>query len=124
MIRLLALVLMSIASAAFAAEQAQTVPPRFQGAWNTNLKHCGTALDDSRLIISANRIKFYESGGPIRAVVTRGQFDLALIVELSGEGETWLSYSYFRLSSDHASITSINEGEPGMVRYRCPRGAK
>ena len=75
-------------------------------------------------MISAHRITFSESGGLIRAVVTRGKFELALIAEPSGEGETWLSYSYFRLARDHASITSVNDGEPGLVRYRCPRGAK
>ena len=100
-----------------AAEQQQSIPARFHGEWNI-LEYCGTN-SDSQLRISANRIDFYESGGPVRAVVTQGEFDLALIAELSGEGETWLSYSFFRLSEDGSSLTAISRGRPDFVRNRC-----
>jgi hypothetical protein len=96
----LALPLASSAGAAIAAESQPSVPARFQGEWISNLKHCGTTLDESRLTIGAERIRFHESGGAIKAVVTQGDSDLALIVELSGEGETWLAYNHFRLSGD------------------------
>ena len=112
-----------IVGVATAAEPQRTVPARFQGEWNSNLEHCGTGLNDSRLRISADRIRFYESDGPIKAVVTQGEFDLALTTELSGEGETWLSRNLFRLSADHMSITDITDGAE-FVRYRCPKNSK
>ena len=123
MIRSIALILALVAGGATAAESQRTVPPRFQGEWNSNLEDCGTDLNDSRLRISANRIRFYESGGPTKAVVTQGAFDLALISELSGEGETWLSYNLFRLSEDHTYMTDVT-GESKFVRYRCPKNSK
>lgn len=121
MVRSIALVLLLVAGTTLAADQQKTVPARFQGEWNSNLKHCGTGLNDSRLRIAADRIRFYESGGPIRAVVTQGEFDLALIAELSGEGEVWLSYSHFRLSADHTYLTNVTNGDSGLVRYLCPK---
>lgn len=124
MIRSVVLTLMLIAGSAMAAEQQRTVPARFQGEWNENLEHCGTGLNDSRLRISADRIRFYESGGPILAVVTQGEFDLAVIAELSGEGQTWLSYTHFRLSADHTYLTNISDNESSLVRYHCPRGSQ
>ena len=118
-----ALALASSAGAATAAEQHASVPARFQGEWSSDLKHCGTNFDNSRLTISAERIRFYESGGSIKAVVTQGEFDLALITELSGEGETWLAYNHFHLSADQKSLTDVTD-DSKFVRYGCPKGAK
>jgi len=123
MIRSLPIMLLLAAGGAIAADLQRTVPPRFQGEWNSNLVDCGTGLNDSRLRISANRIRFYESGGPTKAVVTEGEFDLALISELSGEGQTWLSYNLFRLSADHTYLTDVSN-DSTLVRYRCPKGTK
>ena len=124
MIRLFVMVLVVIASSATAAEQSRAVPARFQGEWNANLEQCGTGLNDSRLRISADRIRFYESGGPVRAVVTRGEFDLALIAELSGESESRLSYRHFRLSADHKYLADVTDTDSALVRYRCPMASK
>jgi hypothetical protein len=122
----LVLPLATSAGAAIAAEQQASVPARFQGEWISNLKNCGTNLDDSKLTISAERIRFYESRGSIKAVVTQGESDLALITELSGEGDIWLAYNHFRLSPDLKSLTDVTDatGESKLVRYRCPKSAK
>lgn len=93
---------------------------RFQGQWGSDQKHCGTD-DDSRLTIGAGQIRFYESGGSIKAVVMQGQSDLAVIIALSGEGETWLDYRHFRLSADGKTLTDVTV-EPELVRHRCPKG--
>ena len=121
----LSLVLLVVAfGSASAAEQQKNVPVRFQGEWNSDLKSCGTGLNDSRLRIGSGRIAFYESGGPIRAVVTQGEFDLAVIAELSGEGQAWLAYRHFRLSADHAYLIDVTNNDSSLVRYRCPEAAK
>ena len=113
------LLLALVAGVASAAEKQQAVPTRFRGEWNSSLKQCGTDLNDSRLRISANRVRFYESSGPIRAVVTEGEFGLAMISELTGEGQTWLSYHHFKLSANRAYMTDITN-DAKLVRYRCP----
>lgn len=104
-----------------AVERQESVPVQFQGEWNSILKQCGTHLNDSRLIISADRIQFYESSGPIKAVVTEGKLELAVNAKLSGEGENWLSYSQFSLSPDLAKLTDVTNEGSKLVRYRCPK---
>jgi hypothetical protein len=46
--------------------------------------------------------------------------EIALIVELSGEGETWLATAKFKLSPDGRMLTD-HTSIPGkeIVRYRC-----
>ncbi len=119
MIRSLIFVLMLAIGTATAADQQQTIPARFQGKWDFNLESCGSRVSEGRLVIHADRIQFYESGGSVEKVVTHDNFDLELTIELSGEGETWISERYFRLSDDQESLTDITNGNPGFVRYRC-----
>jgi hypothetical protein len=101
------------------AELQTAVPARFQGQWAASPKQCGAGRGESSLTIGAQQIRFYESAGAIKAAVTRGERELALIAELSGEGETWLAFSHFRLSADQKSLADIT-GEPEYVRHRCP----
>ncbi|WP_413167897.1 hypothetical protein ACL6C3_14440 [Capilliphycus salinus ALCB114379] len=105
---------------ATATERQRVVPAQFQGEWSDNLESCGSRGSQGQLFMSPDRIEFYESSGPISEIVTHGKFDLELTVELSGEGQTWLSNRYFRLSDDRKSLTDITNGNPGFVRYRCP----
>lgn len=96
-----------------------SIPEQFQGEWNRNPEGCGTAMDDSRLRLGPDTIRYHESSGPIRAAVARGRRELALIVELSGEGETWLRTEHFRLSPSMDALSTVGgAGEP-FVRYRC-----
>lgn len=109
-----------LAVPAVAAEVQSAVPARFQGDWASGLKQCGSPTDDLRLTIGASTIRFYESAGAIKAVVTNGEHELALISELAGEGERWLDVSHFRLSDDGKTLTDVST-EPAVVRYRCPK---
>lgn len=120
MIRLFILFLILATGTATAEDQQQTIPGRFQGKWDFNSESCSSRVSEGRLIISADRIQFYESGGPVEKVMTHGNFDLELAIELSGEGETWVSERYFRLSDDQKSLTDLTTGNSGFVRYRCP----
>lgn len=107
-------------AAAQTAGRQPVVPQQFRGEWNATPRHCGTGLNDSRLVIGAGYIKFYESQGEIHAVVARGQNELALIAELSGEGDTWLHYSHFTLSEDGRTLTNNAGGASSMRLQRCP----
>ena len=97
------------------------MPPEFQGEWNEDRQHCGTGLNDSRLRITATTVRFYESGGPVKAVVRRGAFEIMFIAELSGEGQSWLAAHRLILSSDGSYIMVPSDEGPDLVRYRCPR---
>lgn len=101
-----------------------SVPERFVGHWAGSPEACGSDTDDLILRIAPGHITYWESDGPIRAVVARAADEIALIAELSGEGETWLSPVRFRLSADGRRLideTSIPGNE--VVRYRCPQVA-
>ena len=111
--------LLSSASIVVAAEPRAEIPTQFRGEWNAERNQCGQPGSESMLWIQAKDLSFYESGGPARAIVTQGASDLAVIVESSGEGESWLAYHYFRLSDDRQSLTSVSD-EFEFVRYRCP----
>jgi hypothetical protein len=96
------------------------VPDRFVGQWAGSLDDCGSDTDDLALRITPNHVSYWESGGPVKAVVVRGDHEIALILELTGEGETWLSAVTFKLSPDGLRLVDTSS-VPGqeVVRYRC-----
>ena len=112
--------LFCICWSAAASEAVQDVPAQFVGEWNSNVADCGTGNNDSALELRKDRITYYESEGPLRAIVVDGPYELALIAELSGEGETWMATAQFRLSPDESRLTSINIPGHEFIRYRCP----
>jgi hypothetical protein len=114
--------LLLVSSHAPAADLISAVPDRFVGEWNASLSDCGTANNDSRLLIGKDHITFWESDGPVKAVVSEGRYEIALILHLSGEGETWIATEHFKLSQDGEELTSVNLPGDGFVRRRCPKG--
>ena len=107
-----------------AAERVDSVPARFLGEWSAGTRACGADWDESILVIKPRHITYWGSVGPIKAVVTNGPREIMLIAELSGEGETWLSASHFRLSADGNALTAVDRAEKPFIRYRClPRQA-
>ncbi|BDM79195.1 hypothetical protein [Acaryochloris marina] len=99
-------------------KQYEDVPQAFQGVWQADLEQCSSQASETRLEIGPNQIQFYESQGPIKEVVSDGKTTLKVKVELSGEGETWLSEREFQLSEDQNTLTAI-DGDNALVRYRC-----
>ena len=98
-----------------AAETHKSIPKIFQGKWISNIKDCGTD-HETNLEISKNHISFYESSGPILSIVTKQKNELALIIELSGEGEEWLSFVHFKISENNNKLTDMKHK---FTRYRC-----
>jgi hypothetical protein len=104
-----------------ASADAPRVPDQYVGQWAGSPESCGSDADDLTLRLSNDRIAYWESEGPILASVSRGTRDLALIVELSGEGETWLATAKFELSADGQQlIDSTTIPGESVVRHRCP----
>jgi hypothetical protein len=101
------------------ADDTVGVPSRFQGEWNRNLADCGTANNDSTLKLTADRIAFYESAGPIASAIVTDRTDIAITARMEGEGDTWTSTWRLRLEDAHNTLVDITTAN-GMVRYRCP----
>jgi hypothetical protein len=95
-------------------------PERFRGEWNVDLAECGTGMNDSRLVIEARTLRFYETSGPILRVEQASAQEVAITAALSGEGEgPSQTTSRFRLSADGRTLTTLGEGPP-LQRRRCP----
>lgn len=105
---------------ALAGSDIAAVPDRFVGQWAGSPDSCGSDADDLTLRIAPHHITYWESDGPIKAVVVRGDTEIALISELSGEGENWLSIAQFTLSRDGSQlIDSTTVPGKELVRYKC-----
>ena len=102
--------------------QAQTpdersIPEPWIGEWNSDLEDCGTGNNDSRLRIEPNRVLFYEGGGMVRGAFLHGPFEIVIVLDMSGEGETWIAAHHFIMSANGHHI--MTDGDDPLVRYRC-----
>ena len=115
--------ILSIASVALvptiADASTPSIPKPFLGEWSADLSQCGKGTDESFLYVEPRKVSFWESSGPVRAAVVRGR-ELALILELSGEGEVWLSATQFELSPDGNALIWEADSGTQLVRFRCP----
>lgn len=99
------------------AAQKVAAPQPFQGEWNADLLACGGGSNASRLVIRAERVRFYESSGPILEVAAAGPNEATFKVALNGEGHTTERTYRFRLSPDGQTLTDL---DAGFARRRCP----
>jgi len=112
------LVIACVATPGLSAKLSPKVPKQFVGSWNADVKYCGKG--ESQLDIRAHDIEFYESSGPIKAIVVQGSDEVALIAELKGEEEKpYLTVRHFRLSEDQKQLSDVSS-HPPYVRHRCP----
>lgn len=95
-----------------------SIPARFQGEWNAELDACGTGESPTRLRISADRIRFYESAGVVQAVAIESERVVNVTAEFTGEGQTWVDERRLTLSDDGSRLTVSGGGD--LVRHRCP----
>ncbi|MGH8029563.1 MAG: hypothetical protein ACREO3_06490 [Arenimonas sp.] len=97
------------------------MPAQFIGEWVSDVTKCGSHTDDLALRVEGNLIAYWESRGPIKAVVAHGSDEIAVIAELSDEGYTWLAAIRFRLSAQEDELIDYSTS-PGkeLIRYRRP----
>jgi hypothetical protein len=95
----------------------EQIPANFRGEWNARLADCGTGRNDSRLIIDARTVRFYESRGEVTGVTRNGPRAITVDARYTGEGRTWNRSTTMRLSGDGDQLTI-----DGAARQRCPAG--
>lgn len=100
-----------------ASPDERTIPAEFRGEWNARLEDCG-AWNDSSLRITASEVLFYESDGRVRGVFLDGPSEIIIVLDMSGEEQTWVASYRFTLASDGSQLSDGLEG--GSLRYRCP----
>lgn len=79
--------------------------------------HC-TSGGESTLMIGERTVDFYESRGRVLSIATEGDTELGLLVEATGEGQTWLTAIKFMLSEDHQTLWFV-VGNQRIERTRC-----
>ncbi len=125
--------MVTIVAALVAALQTQAplleIPGAFWGEYNQNLAHCGTGLNDSRLRVSWDTIRFYESTGTLRELIRHSDGSVTVLADHSGEGQQWSSLYNLALSPDGKRLTVTHSqdaeaGQASMTRMRCPEAKK
>lgn len=104
----------------FHAVVVEDVPPQFVGVWSPDLNDCASGDNDGIVRIAKRYIGHWESEGPIRAVVVRGKYEIALITELAGEGDTRLTTERFELDPSGSALYSRNHPAHQSTLFRCP----
>ena len=91
------------------------IPEPFRGEWNARLADCGTDASDTRLRITADGVRFYESDGKVRSVTARSDRAVTVAGDYAGEGETFARTDTMTLSASGDELTI-----EGFTRHRCP----
>lgn len=110
---------------ALGADARKVIPDQFLGEWGASKASClehhtdSPNTDDLEMHIEPSRISFYERSGKVLAVATSGKRHLALILEITSQGDTWLSTQEFELSADMNTITDVTGHQQSPVRTRC-----
>jgi hypothetical protein len=94
----------------------RTVPAGFQGLWAATEDDCAKPTE-TRLVVGADHLTFYESRGPVASVEATGPDEIRIAVQLSGEGEARQATYRYRLIQNGAALFDVRSG---LTRYRCP----
>jgi hypothetical protein len=100
------------------------LPREYWGEYNEVLTDCGTGNNDTRLRISWNTIRFYESAGEVQELLRQRDGSVVIVAKHSGEGQTWQSVYQLRLSADGETLTvthpqSLEMDQFSSDRQRC-----
>ncbi len=105
----------------YAAELHDEIPMIFQGQWASDINNCN--IDHIyNLTINSRSVGYWESGGSAISVVTRNEDELAVIVDFAGEGDEWIGFVHFHISSDGSNLKDISDpySKTQLVRHKCP----
>ena len=96
--------------------KSDTVPAAFHGVWAATMKDCDKPAE-TRLEITAERLRFYESSGPVASVEASRPDEILIIVALTGEGATSQRSFRYRLLGEGDRLFDVRNG---LERARCP----
>ncbi len=92
------------------------VPANFQGVWAATEDDCA-APSETRLEITAGRMRFYESSGEVGSVEARGGDEVLIVIPLTGEGTRSQRSFRYRLLDGGQRLFDVRNG---LTRIRCP----
>lgn len=95
------------------------IPENFHGEFRSSPSACGTDADDSVLVVSGDRLSFWENLATPQSIVLKGPNELRVSLLNEGEGETWNTEVSMALSQN-GSVLTIRENDFSFDRVRCP----
>ena len=100
------------------------IPRQFWGEYTENLADCGQ-VNETRLRISWNEVRFYESVGKLQQIIRASDHSVFVQATHSGEGRQWTTAYQLELSPDGKMLTvrrpqSEDDVASESVRHRCP----
>jgi hypothetical protein len=101
------------------------IPRQFWGEYNQNIRHCGTGLNDTRLRVSWNNVRFYESTATVEGIIRNADGSIVVFAKFENHRETWSNIFKMSLSADKRRITvthpqNVDSDQSSMTRQRCP----
>ena len=97
------------------ASQPNAIPDAFHGEWNEDGNACGTASNDSKLVISESRLSFWESDAFVKSLQINNPRSVTVTANYTGEGQNWSGTITLNLSRSEQELTI-----DGFTRYKCP----
>lgn len=105
-----------------------SMPAVVLGEWNSVPGKCGIPFSEGRLVVQPHQLIFYANKAEILELVeeTPRRLRLSLQFEAGGEEPSPPATRQYRyqLSRDLQQLQDISEGEPGLIRWRCPSGRR
>lgn len=103
----------------------ETIPPAYRGAWAANKAQCKDPDGVDRIVIMAEGVDYYESGGRLVRITQAGE-ERSVKVKLAyeGEGEVWDRVEVWTLNAamDRLTMEDQDQGDdksPPTVWIRC-----
>ncbi|HTG38633.1 hypothetical protein [Sphingomonas sp.] len=93
------------------------IPAEWRGTW-AGRDGCGQAAT-MRVDVEADRLMFYESEGRASEIERRAPREIALRLDMSGEGESWTRRATLALSADGERLTRTEAGLDPVTYTRC-----
>lgn len=92
-----------------------TVPTRYHGRWAADAAACAADTHESRLVIGASQVTFYEGSGAVKSASEDGN-TVSVVMTQTSEGNTFEATRRYTLSGDG---NTLSDGDSGMARMRC-----
>lgn len=101
------------------------IPRQFWGEYNQNIRHCGTGLNDTRLRVSWNAVRFYESTAKVDGIIRNADGSIVVLAKFENHRDSWTNVFKMTLSADRKRITlthpqNSDGDQSSMTRQRCP----
>ncbi|MGK2911386.1 MAG: hypothetical protein ACSLE1_16540 [Sphingobium sp.] len=102
-----------------AANNLSGIPVAFRGRWGMNEADCDVSRADTKglVTIDANSLKFYESMGRLKSIISASATEVKGNFAFSGEGQSWTKVMTLKLDKGGTTLVRIEQDPTGTYRH-------